>query len=36
MCGKVVKTNKLDAQSLDKLHPPNKLPEVYIPTLGGG
>ena len=33
MCGKVVKTDKLDAQFLGKLHPSDKLPEVYIPTL---
>jgi transposase len=33
MCGKVVKTDKLDAKFLGGLHPSDALPEVYIPTL---
>jgi len=33
MCGKVIKTDRLDAQFLAGLHPEDKLPEVYIPTL---
>lgn len=33
MCGKVIKTNKLDAKFLGGLHPSDELPEVYIPTL---
>jgi len=33
MCGKVIKTDKLDAKFLGGLHPDDKLPEVYIPTL---
>lgn len=33
MCGKVIKTDKLDAQFMGGLHPEDKLPEVYIPTL---
>ena len=33
MCGKVIKTDKLDAKFLGGLHPDDQLPEVYIPTL---
>jgi len=33
MCGKVIKTDKLDAKFLAGLHPDKDLPEVYIPTL---
>ena len=33
MCGKVIKTDKLDAKFLAGLHPEDHLPEVYIPTL---
>jgi len=33
MCGKVIKTDKLDAKFLGGLHPADELPEVYIPTL---
>jgi len=33
MCGKVVKTDKLDAKFLAGLHPSDNLPEVHIPTL---
>jgi len=33
MCGKVIKTDKLDAKFLGGLHPDDHLPEVYIPTL---
>lgn len=33
MCGKVIKTDKLDAKFLAGLHPDDQLPEVYIPTL---
>ena len=33
MCGKVIKTDKLDAKFLGGLHPDDGLPEVYIPTL---
>ncbi len=33
MCGKTIKTDKLDAKFLGGLHPDDHLPEVYIPTL---
>lgn len=33
MCGKVVKTDKLDAKFLGGLHPSDALPEVHIPSL---
>ena len=33
MCGKTIKTDKLDAKFLGGLHPDDQLPEVYIPTL---
>jgi transposase len=33
MCGKVVKTDKLDAKFLGGLHPADETPEVHIPTL---
>jgi transposase len=33
MCGKVVKTDRLDAKFLGGLHPTDTLPEVHIPTL---
>ena len=32
MCGKVIKTDRLDAQFMGGLHPDDQLPEVYIPT----
>ena len=32
VCGKVIKTDKLDAKFLGGLHPDDKLPSVYIPT----
>lgn len=33
MCGKTIKTDKLDAKFLSGLHPSDQVPEVYIPTL---
>ena len=33
MCGKVIKTDKLDAKFLSSLDPDSGLPEVYIPTI---
>ena len=33
MCGKTIKTDKLDAKFLGGLHPTDEIPEVYIPTL---
>jgi transposase len=33
MCGKTIKTDKLDAKFLGGLHPDDQLPAVYIPTL---
>lgn len=33
MCGKTIKTDKLDAKFLGGLHPSDDVPEVYIPTL---
>lgn len=33
MCGKVIKTDKLDAQFLGGLHSLDELPEVYIPSI---
>ncbi|UKI29855.1 MAG: hypothetical protein L6W00_17690 [Lentisphaeria bacterium] len=33
MCGKTIKTDKLDAKFLGGLHPSDEIPEVYIPTL---
>ena len=33
MCGKTIKTDKLDAKFLGGLHPSDEVPEVYIPTL---
>ena len=33
MCGKVIKTDKLDAKFLSGLNPDAGLPEVYIPTI---
>ena len=33
MCGKTIKTDKLDAKFLGGLHPSDGVPEVYIPTL---
>ena len=33
MCGKVIKTDKLDAKFLSGLDPEAGLPEVYIPTV---
>jgi len=33
MCGKVIKTDKLDAKFLSSLDPDSGLPEVYIPTV---
>jgi len=33
MCGKVIKTDKLDAMFLGGLHPEDRLPEVYIPSV---
>ena len=33
MCGKVIKTDKLDAKFLSRLDPEAGLPEVYIPTV---
>ena len=33
MCGKVIKTDKLDAKFLSGLEPEAGLPEVYIPTI---
>lgn len=33
MCGKVIKTDKLDAKFLSGLEPDAGLPEVYIPTI---
>ena len=32
MCGKTIKTDKLDAKFLGGLHPDDNLPSVYIPT----
>ena len=32
MCGKTIKTDKLDAKFLGGLHPDDDLPSVYIPT----
>ena len=33
MCGKVIKTDKLDAKFLSSLDPDSGLPEVYVPTV---
>ena len=33
MCGKTIKTDKLDAKFLGGLHPSDEIPDVYIPTL---
>jgi len=33
MCGKTIKTDKLDAKFLAGLHPDDDLPSVYIPTI---
>ena len=33
MCGKTIKTDKLDAKFLGGLHPDDDLPSVYIPTI---
>ncbi len=33
MCGKVIKTDKLDALFLGGLHPEDRLPEVYVPSV---
>jgi len=33
VCGKAIKTDKLDAKFLSDLHPSDQTPKVYIPTL---